>query len=146
MFTQLRYFYPSARQDADSCVDAFMHFMKPDDAVGIFYSDNSGELAAAVKSMGWRHVLSQPDVSQSSGVEREIRTILEGARATPFQSALPVEFWPLAAQHHAFALNPTIPDDKDKWPWALRFGEEFPDTNAPFAWSKADILDQPQAC
>ena len=97
VFTQFRYFYPSARQDADSCVRAFQHFTKPDDHVGIFYSDNSGEIAAAVKSMDWRHVLSQPYVSQSSGViEREIRTILEGARANLFQSGLPVELWPLA--------------------------------------------------
>ena len=82
----------SARQDADSCVRAFQHFTKPDDRVGNFYSDNSGEIAAAVKSMGWKHVLSQPYVSQSSGViEREIRTILTGARANLFQSGLPVE-------------------------------------------------------
>ena len=92
VFTQIRYFYPSARQDAHSCVRACQHFTKPDDHVGIFYSDNAGEIAAAVKSMGWRHVLSQPYVSQSSGViEREIRTILEGARANLFQSGLPVE-------------------------------------------------------
>ena len=35
VFTQFRYFYPSARQDADSCVRAFQHFAKPDDHVGI---------------------------------------------------------------------------------------------------------------
>ena len=133
VYTQFRYFYPSARQDADSCVRAFQHFTKLDDHVGIFCSDNSGEIAAAVKSMGWRHVLSQPYVSQSSGViERETRTILEGARANLLQSGLPVELLPLAAQHHAFALNVTIPDDKDKSPWALRFGDEFPDTKIPF--------------
>ena len=88
VFTQFWYFYPSARQDADSCVRAFQHFTKPDDHVGIFYSDNSGEIAAAVKSMDWRHVLSQPYVSQFSGViEREIRTIREGARANLFQNS-----------------------------------------------------------
>ena len=150
VFTQFRYFYPSARQDADSCVRAFQHFTKPDDHVGIFYSDNSGEIAAAVKSMGWRHVLSQPYVRQSSGViEREIRTILEGARANLFQSGLPVELWPLAAQHHAFALNVTIPDDKDKSPWALRFGDEFPDTKIPFGakllyWINRQRIDSKQ--
>ena len=151
VFTQFRYFYPSARQDADSCVRAFQHFTKPDDHVGIFYSDNSGEIAAAVKSMGWRHVLSQPYVSQSPGViEREIRTILEGARANLFQSGLPVELWPLAAQHHAFALNVTIPDDKDKSPWALRFGDEFPDAKIPFGaklsyWINRQRVDSKQS-
>ena len=141
VFTQFRYFHPSARQDADSCVRVFQHFTKPDGHVGIFYSDNSGETAAAVKSMGWRHVLSQPYVSQSSGViERKIRTILEGARANLFQSNLPVELWPLAAQHHAFALNVAIPDDKDKSAWALRFGDEFPDTKILFG-----VLDQSSA-
>ena len=58
------------------------------------------EIAAAVRSMGWRHVFSQPYVSQSSGViEREIRTILEGMVC-------------LAAQHHAFAFNTTIPETR----------------------------------
>ena len=74
----------------------FVHFNISRSQMTTF--DNSGEIAAAVKSMGWRHVLSQPYVSQSSGViEREIRTILEGARANLFQSGLPVELWPLAA-------------------------------------------------
>ena len=151
VFTQFRYFYPSARQDADSCVRAFQHFTKPDDHVGIFYSDNSGEIAAAVKSMGWRHVLSQPYVSQSSGViEREIRTILEGARANLFQSGLLVELWHLAAQHHVFALNVTIPDDKDKSLWALRFGNEFPDAKIPFGaklsyWINRQRVDSKQS-
>ena len=133
MFSRSFGIYPSARQDADSCVRAFQRFTKPDDHVGIFYSDNSGEIAAAVKSMGWKHVLSQPYVGQSSGViGREIRTILEGARAKLFQSGLRVELWPLAAQDHAFALNVTIPDDKDKSLWALRFGGEFPDAKITF--------------
>ena len=90
-------------------------------------------------------------VIQSSGaIQREIRTILEGARANLFQSGLPVELWPLAAQHHAFALNVTIPDDKDKSPWALRFGDEFPDTKIPFGaklsyWINRQRVDSKQS-
>ena len=56
----------------------------------------------------------------------------------------------MAAQHHAFALNVTIPDDKDKSPWALRFGDEFPDAKIPFGaklsyWINRQRVDSKQS-
>ena len=84
------------------------HLCITDDAVGVSPPTVLGQSQELLKSMGWRHVFRQPIF---------VQFWKEQGRA-------PVEFWPLAAQHHAFALNTTIPDDKDKSPSALHLARK----------------------
>ena len=79
-----------------------------DDEVGIVCSDNAPELESATSKFTVRHNTSRPYVDQTKAVvEREIRTVLEGTRSNLCQAGLPDKLWPLAAQHHAMALNLT---------------------------------------
>ena len=52
-------------------------------------------------------------------IEREIRTVLEGAGANLVQSQLPERHWPLASEHHCMALNTSTRLDNGKVPWQL---------------------------
>ena len=66
------------------------------------------ELESATSKFTVRHNTSRPYVDQTKAVvEREIRTVLEGTRSNLCQAGLPDKLWPLAAQHHAMALNLT---------------------------------------
>ena len=65
-------------------------------------------------------------------IEREIRTILEGTRANLEQAGTGVKLWPLAAQHHAVALNLTERFDSKSILWEDRFGEAFDGLMVPF--------------
>ena len=45
--TNFQWVYPSAAGSADECLNASRHFTKPDDKIGIFYSDNAEQLKKA---------------------------------------------------------------------------------------------------
>ena len=78
-------------------------------------------------------VTSRAYVNENKSViEREIRTILEGTRANLEQAGAGVKLWPLAAQHHAMALNLTERFDSKSIPWEDRFGEAFDVLKVPF--------------
>ena len=81
-------------------------------------------------------------------VERGVRTILEGTRANLLQAGLPDKMWPLAAQHHAMALNLSKRFDNARIPWTEHFGENFTGRIVPFgakvlSWNnpKQDVTD-----
>ena len=133
VFTKFRYVYPSPTKSSDQCFEDLLHFLGQEDAVGVFYSDNAPELHAAIKSLGVRHVTSREYVdTNKSVIEREIRTILEGTRSNLVQAGLPDKLWPLAAQHHAMALNATKRLDNGIVPWEARYGEPFSGIMIPF--------------
>ena len=80
-----------------------------------------------------RLVTSRAYVNENKSViERESRTILEGTRANLEQAGTGVKLWPLAAQHHAMALNLTERVDSKSIPWEDRFGEALDGLKVPF--------------
>ena len=133
VYSQFRYVYPSDTKNSDQCHEDLLHFLGKDDDVGIIYSDNAPELGQAIKRLGVRHNTSREYVDENKSViEREIRTILEGTRANLEQSGMPEKYWPLASQHHAFALNLAKRFDTGVVPWEARFGESFTGLVVPF--------------
>ena len=125
--------YPSPTKEADQVHDDLLHFVGVDDEIGIIYSDHAPELKDAVHRMGIRHNTSREYVDENKAViEREVRTILEGTRANLVQSGLPDSMWPLAAQHHAMALNTSPRVATGAIPSEGRFGEQFPGMHVPF--------------
>ena len=107
-------------------INSFKHFLKAEDKIGTIYSDNAPGLIAAARSLKARLVTSRAYVNENKSViEREIRTILEGTRANLEQAGTGVKLWPLAARHHAMALNLTERFDSKSIPWEDRFGEAF---------------------
>ena len=125
--TKFWYVYPSPTKEADQAHDDLLHFVGVNDEIRIIYSDNAPELNDAVHRMGIRHNTSREYVDENKAViECEMRTILEGTRANLVQSGLPDSMWPLAAQHHAMALNTSPRVDTGAIPWEGRFGEQFP--------------------
>ena len=133
VYSQFRYVYPSDTKNSDQCHEDLLHFLGKDDDVGIIYSDNAPELGQAIKRLGVRHNTSREYADENKSViEREIRTILEGTRANLEQSGMPEKYWPLASQHHAFALNLAKRFDTGVVPWEARFGESFTGLVVPF--------------
>ena len=133
VYSQFRYVYPSGTKNSDQCHEDLLHFLGKDDDVGIIYSDNAPELGQAIKRLGVRRNTSREYVDENKSViEREIRTILEGTRANLEQSGMPEKYWPLASQHHAFALNLAKRFDTGVVPWEARFGESFTGLVVPF--------------
>ncbi|CAK9015021.1 Uncharacterized protein SCF082_LOCUS12576 [Durusdinium trenchii] len=106
LHTKFRSIYPAQCKSSDEVVVALQHFVVPDDAVEVIYTDNSRELIAGIKELGYRHQTSVEYVdSLKSFVEREVRNMLEGARTNLVQSGMPLQYWPLAVQHFAMATN-----------------------------------------
>ena len=63
-------------------------------------------MKAGIEQLGYRHQTSIEYVDSSkSFVEREIRHLLEGARANLVQSGFPLSMWPFAIQRNAVATN-----------------------------------------
>ena len=58
--TNFRWIYPSAAGSAEECLNAFRRFTRPDDKVGMSYSDKAPQLKAACDKMGWRQNTSIP--------------------------------------------------------------------------------------
>ena len=134
VYSKFRYVYPSETKSSEQCTSDWQHLVKVEDKVGIVYSDNAPELETAVKQLGVRHNTSRAYVNENKAViEREIRTILEGTGSNLTQANLPDHVWPLAAQHHAMALNISKRLDVGKIPWDDRFGDSFDGLVVPFA-------------
>ena len=108
LHTKFRRIYPAQSKSSDEVVIALQHFVAPDDAVEVIYTDNSRELIAGIKELGYRRQTSVEYVDSSkSFIEREVRNTLEGARTNLVQSGMPLQYWPLAIQHFAMATNTT---------------------------------------
>ena len=134
VFSKFRYVYPSDTKEGEQVLEDLLHFVGVDDDIKVMYSDNAPELIDGVKQLDRRirHVTSREYANQNKSVaEREIRTVLEGTRANLVQSGLPEKFWPLAAQHHAMALNLTKRVDADANPGGWRPGGNDPNGGDP---------------
>ena len=133
VYTQFRYVYPADSKSADSIVRAFQHFLRTVDDVGIVYTDNAPELIDAIEQLGYRHQTSvEYQQSTKAVVEREVRTILEGARPNLHQANMPLSMWPHACRHHATALNAVKQLNGDDAPWSIRYRKDFEGLEVPF--------------
>jgi len=96
------------------------------------YSDNSGEIGAALKKLRIMPHNSLPGVPQNNAVaERLNRDTLEGARTALMQAGLPACFWSFAAPHYCMMEN-THFTHEDHSPWYKTHGDEFHGERIPF--------------
>ena len=108
------------------------------------YTDNSPEFNAAIEEYGFVHQNSVEYVDSTKAVvEREARTILEGARTNLVQSNMDVIMWPDAVRHHCMALNLSEQLSGDHSSWELRYKREFDGKIIPFGclvhfWGKQE--------
>ena len=131
--TQFRYVYPSTSKSTEQSVAGIQHFISGRDEVEVLYTDNSRELKAAIEQLGYRHQTSIEYVDSSkSFVEREIRHLLQGARANLVQSGFSLSMWPFAIQHNAVATNILPQLNGNDSPWYLRFHKTFDEAEIPF--------------
>ncbi len=81
--------FPVQTKDAESVKAAMQEFLRSDDKVENFWTDNAPELAQAARELGYRHHRSADNRPQSNGVaERAMRRILEGTRSTLHRSGM----------------------------------------------------------
>ena len=133
VYTQYRYAYPSDSKSTDEIIKGFNHFLKSTDRVGVVYTDNSPEFCAAIKEYGVVHQTSVEYLdSTKSVVEREARTMLEGARSNLVQANIDISMWPYAVRHHCMAMNLSEQLTGDRSPWDLRNKRDFSGKIIPF--------------
>ena len=147
--SQFRYAYTTKSKDARESEKSLVHFLRHTDEVGVIYTDNSPELEKALGNLNYRHQTSIEYLdSTKSIVEREIRTLLEGARAALHHACIPTIMWPYALQHQSVMLNAQKQLNGNDPPWKLRFGEDFPYKKIPFGslvlfWRNPKRFDDP---
>ena len=133
IYTQYRYAYPAESKSSDEIIKGFNHFLRTTDSVGVVYTDNSPEFNAAIEEYGFVHQNSVEYVDSTKAVvEREARTILEGARTNLVQSNMDVIMWPYAVRHHCMALNLSEQLSGEHSSWELRYKREFDGKIIPF--------------
>ena len=126
------YFDSVKRKSGNEATRALRYFAGDHD-VKYLYSDNSRELEKAAGELGWSHPTSTPYRPQSNGVmERQVRTLEEGARTALLQAGLPHRFWPLAATHQAVATSITSAKPDTPTPWKRMHDHELPGMILPF--------------
>ena len=105
--------YPVPTKSGDDSFESLQHFVGPRTKVGEIYTDNSPELANAIKHLGWTHGTNTPGVSQTNSmVERQVQDILFGSRTLLVQAGLPACFWNYSAPHYCFGTNIARHQDK----------------------------------
>ena len=71
------------------------------------YSDNSREIKAAVKQLGFPHRTSVPGIPATNTLaEGRVQIVVNGTKTALASAGLPCAFWPYAARH--FCLGQTI--------------------------------------
>ena len=122
--TQYRYAYPSDSKSTDEIIKGFNHFLKSADKVGVVSTDNSSEFCAAIKEYGVVHQTSVEYLdSTKSVVEREARTISEGARSNLVQANIDMSM---------MAVNLSEQLSSNRSPWDLRDKKDFLGKIIPF--------------
>ena len=105
-------------------IASLQHFVGSRTKVGEIYTDNSPELAVAIKHLGWCHATNTPGISQTnSTIELQVQDILHGSRTLLAQAGLPACFWNYSSQHYCFGTNITQHGDR-KSAYELRFPQE----------------------
>ena len=116
--------YPVPSKSGNDAFTALQHFVGARTKVTNIYTDNSPELAAAIKHLGWCHTTNTPGISQTnSTIELQVQDILHGSRTLLVQAGLPACFWNYSAPHYCFGTNITQHGDR-KSAYELRFPQE----------------------
>eukprot|EP00971_Amphidinium_carterae_P183811 3648649-Amphidinium_carterae.1 len=136
--------YPCNKKSGEEVINAIRHFMGMcDDWKHVSVkSDNSHEIAHAVRSLGLAHYVSTPYRHQSNGlIERHIRRLVESTRANLMQACLPVCYWPQAMRHASMSYNLYTPIEEDgATAWGRRMGSECEWHALPFGATVGAIV------
>ena len=145
IFTKWIEAYPLKSKDTSEALRALRDYMGAAKGES-FHSDDSPELKAAAREMGWAHTLATPGRPETNGVaERTVGLVCEGARALLLHAGLHPRFWPWAIRYFCFAYNITRSvegkpsDEADEGgleigssPWTKRHGVAFKGPLIPF--------------
>lgn len=107
--------YPLRDKTAEQAEIAMAHFLGPQ-AIGLLYSDGSGEIDAAARNLSVPHDDSPPRVHERNAIiERRNESIIGGTRTLLECAGLPACFWPIAARFFACARNFEVRDGDSAW-------------------------------
>ena len=125
--------FPAPTKDAEESTRAFQQFIGPQEKVKLLYSDGSGELDAASRTMEIPHDVSTPQRPQNNGVaERAVRRVIEGTRCCLLQSGLCHSWWREAMRAYCYNRNASDVVEGGKTPYEHRFGQPFGGMLLPF--------------
>ncbi len=134
--------FPAPTKDTESVKAAMQEFLRSDDKVENFWTDNAPELAQAARELNYRHHRPADNRPQSNGVaERAMRRILEGTRSTLHRSGMDHAYWHLAMRCFCANSNFTDPWGPTAYtPHELRFNKrKFKDKTIPYG-AEVDYL------
>ena len=100
--------YPAGTNSAEETGKAITRFLGPQVKPDLIYSDNSQEIATAIKELNYddRHDTSTPNRPATNGlIERTVRTVKGGTAAAIHQAGAIPEWWADAMIFFAFAHN-----------------------------------------
>ena len=127
--------YPAPAKSAAESKTALQHFVGKA-KVKLLYSDGSGELDAASRTMEIPHDVSTPQRPQNNGVaERAVRRVIEGTRCCLLQSGLTHQWWREAMRAYCYNRNASDVVEGGKTPYEHRFGQPFGGLLLPFGCS-----------
>lgn len=98
--------YPAKSRGTHEVKDAFIKFLGLETVPTAVYSDNAGEITAAVKELNGTPVTCTPHVPQTNGAaENSIRKVTEGTSCALVQSGLSYQWWNWATSCFCFLRN-----------------------------------------
>jgi len=132
--TKYRDMFPCVDKTAETAENKLREFLGVDVIPKFAYSDNSKELRRAMQDLQIIHGTSTPGRPETNGrAERNVRHILEGARAQLFHAGIPTFLWPFAVRHFSLMSNITKTTYRDvdgnaydSTPFEMRHGVTFP--------------------
>ena len=91
--------HPTMTKNAEDTAEKLREF-RGDRTINCLYSDRSGEIKSALKSLRIMRKTSLPGVPRTNAViERTNRDILEGVRSVLIRAGFPACFWTFAWHH-----------------------------------------------
>ena len=132
VYSGLRAMYATPDKTAEETAKAIRLFAG-DRRIMRFYSDKSGEIGAALKTMGILAEDAEPGEPRTNTLaETNNRIILDGIRVTLSCAGLPACYWVWAGPHFCLMQNLRAKPDGSTTPWFLTHGTEFRGPLIPF--------------
>ena len=124
--------YPAPSKSVAESKTALHHFVGKA-KVKLLYSDGSGELDAASRTMEIPHDVSTPQRPQNNGIaERVVRRVIEGTRCCLLQAGLGHAWWREAMRAYCYNRNISDIVEGGVTPYEHRFKQPFPGMLLPF--------------